>query len=67
MNDLPPGALLDQNTQFICQGMAQKQHAGLCKSMEAEESYVALNQPCKDMRSVQFRGNFRMKRNILQW
>lgn len=28
---------------------------------------VALNQPCKDMHSVQFRGNFRLKRNILQW
>lgn len=25
MNDLPPGALLDQNTLFICQGIPQKQ------------------------------------------
>lgn len=67
MDDLPQGALLDWNTLFICQRMPQKQHSGLWEKMEAGESCVGLNQPCEDRHSAQFRGNFKMKRNVLQW
>lgn len=55
MNDLPPGALLDQNTLFICQGTARKQHAGLREHVGQEKARL-LSSAMKDMHAVQLRG-----------